>query len=102
MAEKISSFDEFWHFYLAQHAHAKNRFLHFFGTTLAIILGGISLITGNILLTALALPVGYCFSWVGHFVYEKNKPASFKYPIWSLKAEIKMYGLFLKRLVSSN
>ena len=92
--DRLKTFDEFWPFYVAQHSRPSTRACHFAGTTL--VLG--SLAAGVALSPALALlaPVlGYGPAWIGHFFFEKNRPATFTYPLWSLRGDIRMYGLML-------
>ena len=96
----MKTFDEFWPFYMSQHKNKTSRGLHIFGTTLAMI----SLVSGVVLDSRffIAAPfLGYFFAWVGHFGFEKNKPATFKYPLWSLRGDFKMtfkfYGSFFNR-----
>ncbi|MGB5412185.1 MAG: DUF962 domain-containing protein [Woeseiaceae bacterium] len=88
---KYHSFAEFYSFYLSQHANTVCRRLHFVGSLLVIALLIFSLLTGNFL-WLLALPVvGYGFAWFGHFGFEKNKPATFTYPIYSLRGDWVMF-----------
>jgi hypothetical protein len=90
---KVKNFSEFWPFYLREHNHPTNRNMHFTGTLLAIITlsWGISTLDWRCFL--IAPLIGYGFAWVGHFVFQKNKPATFKYPVWSLFGDFKMFGL---------
>ena len=86
---------EFWPFYLSEHKNLLNRKLHFVGTTLnnLIILTAILRMQPSLLLMA---PVfAYGFAWSGHFLVEKNRPATFKYPLWSLICDYRMYGMML-------
>ena len=79
MAERITSYKAFWPFYVSQHLDPTNRRLHFVGTTLVLA----SLVLGLFASRAwlLGMPVaGYGFAWIGHFVFEKNRPASFSRP----------------------
>lgn len=86
-----ASVAEFYPFYLSQHKSRVNRRLHFIGTSLVIALLIASIVSGNFWLL-LALPVaGYAFAWVGHFAFEKNRPATFKYPFYSLACDFLMY-----------
>ena len=85
MGERIKSFEEFWPFYVAEHSDPTCRKLHFAGTSLALLLAT------NPLTWPLVPVAGYGFAWVGHFKFEKNKPASFKYPLWSLRADFVMW-----------
>jgi hypothetical protein len=92
MSTRIATFREFWPFYVGEHRHPTNRRLHFIGTSLVLGLLVAAVITGRLGLLA-ALPVaGYSFAWVGHFVVERNRPATFQYPLWSLAADFVMYG----------
>lgn len=85
MSDRIQSFEEFWPFYVAEHRDPTCRRLHFIGTSLVIAMAP------NPLAWPLLPVVGYGFAWVGHFAFEKNKPASFKYPLWSLRADFHMW-----------
>jgi hypothetical protein len=86
------SFEEFWDFYVRAHSNPTNRKLHFIGTSLGMVClaGGVLLRRPSLLVAAPI--VGYGFAWVGHFVYEKNKPASFDHPVWSFKADMLMWS----------
>lgn len=89
---RLQSFHEFWPYYVGEHVHPLNRALHFVGTSLVLTLLISGLWTRHFWLWA-AMPVaGYGFAWVGHFVVEKNRPATFTYPLWSLAADFVMYG----------
>jgi hypothetical protein len=85
------TFDEFWPYYVGEHASSACRALHFAGTTLALIA-----VAAGVVLSAwyfIAAPVaGYLFAWIGHFAFERNRPATFRYPWWSLRADFRMYG----------
>jgi hypothetical protein len=95
MAEqRIQSFAEFWPFYVREHSLSACRALHFIGSTLALGLLAAGIFYNPWLLLA-AVVAGYGFAWVGHFFIEKNKPASFKYPLWSFAADWKMWALIL-------
>lgn len=91
MSEKIESFEEFWDFYVSEHANANTRRLHFVGTTLAVSCAALGLLTRRRWLLLVAPIFGYGPAWFSHFFVEKNKPASFKYPAWSLKADFIMW-----------
>ena len=96
MAERtITSFAEFFPFYLREHARPETRAFHYVGTTLVIAVAVFAVVTGR-WVWLLALPVcGYFFAWVSHFFVEKNWPATFTYPLWSLVSDFKMYGLWI-------
>ena len=95
MARTITNFADFWPYYLREHSRPTTRALHYVGTTLVVALAVYALLTGRWLLL-LAIPVaGYFFAWVGHFGIEKNRPATFTYPLWSLGADFKMWWMWL-------
>jgi hypothetical protein len=95
MKKRIMSFAEFWPFYLGEHHHPVNRLLHFIGSSLGLVCGCAFLYTLNVWLLPLGLLLGYGFAWVGHFFVERNKPASFNYPLWSFRADWKMWFCML-------
>jgi hypothetical protein len=91
---RIQSFAEFWPFYVREHSAPACRALHFIGSTLVLVVIAAAATYNWWLLLAAPL-VGYGFAWIGHFAIEKNKPASFKYPLWSFLADWKMWALML-------
>lgn len=92
---EYKTFGEFWPFYLREHSDPATRGWHYVGSTLAIGVLLYALFTQTWLLL-LAVPVsGYFFAWVSHAFVERNKPATFTYPLWSLIADYKMFGMFL-------
>ena len=95
MTERISTYAEFWPYYLREHSLPVTRWLHFLGTSCAVSLAATSALTGNVTLVPAALVSGYGFAWVSHFTLEKNRPATFKYPLWSLFSDFRMAGLML-------
>ncbi|HVH49108.1 MAG TPA: DUF962 domain-containing protein [Sphingomicrobium sp.] len=95
MTNRIANFAEFWPHYLREHSRPATRALHYFGTSLVLALAAYALLTGKLLLL-IAIPLaGYFFAWVGHFGIEKNRPATFTYPLWSLGADFKMWWMWL-------
>ncbi len=91
----IGSFAEFWPYYLREHRQSGTRTLHLVGTTLSLLLLLAAVLRGRPALLLGALVVGYGFAWVGHFAIEHNRPATFRYPLWSLAADWKMWALAL-------
>lgn len=92
MAERCRSYVEFWPFYVAQHRHPVNRALHFLGTTLVLVCLALAVLRDPVFLVA-APVAGYGFAWFGHFFFERNRPATFTYPLWSLRGDFRMYRL---------
>ena len=89
------SFEAFWPHYLREHASPVTRILHYIGSTLAILVLLVALITQT-WLALLAVPVsGYFFAWISHAFVERNRPATFTYPLWSLIGDYRMYAAFL-------
>ena len=135
-AARISSFADFWPYYISEHRVPQDRWLHFVGTSTFLGVAGFCLMTspvrfglalllslavgracwrmearrsaapallGMILIAAVANPVillgvvaAYACAWVGHFVIEKNRPATFVYPLWSLAGDFRMYANMLQ------
>jgi len=91
MQKEYSSFSEFYSFYLTEHSDRLNRRLHFTGTLLVILTFIYVLISQNWTLFILLPVFGYGFAWVGHFKIEKNKPATFDYPFYSLASDFVMF-----------
>jgi hypothetical protein len=90
-AKKYTTFREFYPFYLSEHSNRTCRRLHFVGSTLALVCFALLAATGNAWWFAAALVVGYGFAWIGHFGFEKNRPASFKQPLYSFMGDWVMY-----------
>jgi hypothetical protein len=93
---RIQSFAEFWPYYLGEHRSPVCRGLHYFGTSVALLTVVTAAVTGHGWLVPLALVFGYGPAWVGHFFVEHNRPASFKYPLWSLRSDFKMLAFALR------
>lgn len=88
---RFASFAEFYPYYLGEHADRTCRRLHFAGTTLVIALLLLAIL-GSRWSLLFWLPIaGYGFAWAGHFFFEKNRPATFKHPLYSLVGDFAMY-----------
>jgi hypothetical protein len=90
------TFEEFYPFYLGEHANRTCRRLHFAGTSIAVVLLIAAAVTRWGWLIAVALVQGYAFAWVGHFFFEHNKPATFKYPLFSLMGDWRLWWDILR------
>ena len=93
--KRFNNFSEFYAFYLSEHANLTCRRLHFLGTSLVLAMIGLSIYKANPSWLFLALFCGYGFAWVGHFFFEHNRPATFKYPLYSFIGDWVMYGQIL-------
>lgn len=87
----FKSFSEFYPFYLTEHSNQTCRRLHFVGSSLTLVCIAMLLATGKPQYLLYGLLCGYGFAWVGHFGFEKNKPASFKRPLYSFMGDWAMY-----------
>lgn len=85
------SFAEFYPFYLGEHRHPASRLLHYLGTWGALICLATAFIQGNAWWVGGALASGYCFAWIGHFAFERNRPATFRHPFYSLAGDFRMW-----------
>jgi hypothetical protein len=94
--QRISTLKEFYPFYLKEHSNSTSRILHFIGTTLVLLLIPTALIFSNAKLLLLIPFVGYGFAWIGHFFFEKNKPATFQYPGYSLASDFILFWDLLR------
>jgi hypothetical protein len=89
--KKYNSFREFYPYYLTEHSDKRNRLLHFAGTALLLGCLVLSVALGKWWLLLLIPVIGYGFAWVGHYFIEKNKPATFTYPFYSLASDFVMF-----------
>ena len=92
----IKTYAEFWDFYVREHSLPLTRLLHFTGTSLGIALMIFFVARGQWYFFPVFFIVGYAFAWFAHFVVEKNRPASFKYPFWSFISDFKMMAYMVK------
>lgn len=94
MARTITRYRDFWPYYLQEHAKPETRRLHYAGTALTFLFLALALSRGG--WWWLLLPIaGYGFAWAAHFLVEKNRPATFTYPLWSLVSDYRMFFLWL-------
>ena len=95
MSDRKSTYEEFWPFYLQEHAHPRTRQLHYIGTALVIVIALVA-ISLQKWLWLFAMPVaGYFFAWVSHAFMERNRPATFTHPLWSLISDFRMFFLWI-------
>jgi hypothetical protein len=97
--DRFTSFAAFYPFYLSEHRHPACRALHFAGSTLVLALLVAAAVTANGWWLAAVPLAGYGFAWVGHFGFEKNRPATFRYPAYSLIGDWVMYWQLLTRKI---
>jgi hypothetical protein len=93
MSDRIRTYAEFWPFYLREHSRAITRWMHFVGTSLGLGIAGTAIVQGRASLILAALVSSYGLAWISHFGIEKNRPATFKYPLWSFVSDFRMLGL---------
>lgn len=98
--KEFSNFADFYPFYLSQHDNLICRRLHFAGSWVALVSIVMTIYTFNPLWLILAPIAGYGFAWVGHFFFEHNKPATFRYPLYSLLGDWIMFWQILTRKIA--
>lgn len=89
--QRFASFAEFYPYYLAEHSNSTSRRLHFVGTSLVIAIVTYAFATFNPWLLLGVPIVGYGFAWAGHFFFERNRPATFRHPFYSLMGDFVMF-----------
>jgi hypothetical protein len=94
-APRITNYREFWPYYLGEHSNRTNLALHAIGTTGTIFFLITAVATLRPMLCLAAMFSGYGFAWIGHFFFEKNRPATFKYPFFSLFSDFRMYFFYV-------
>ncbi|MEQ7919625.1 DUF962 domain-containing protein [Xanthomonas sp. WHRI 1810A] len=92
----FTRFADFYPYYLQEHRDSTCRRLHFIGTSLVILVMLLALISANFVWMWAVPLAGYSFAWVGHFFFEKNRPATFKHPFYSLLGDFVMYRDMLR------
>ena len=95
-AIRIQTFTEFYPFYLGEHANRTSRRLHFVGSSVGLVLFVGAALTLTAWLIPLSLLQGYAFAWVGHFFFEHNRPATFRYPLFSFMGDWRMWWDMLR------
>ncbi|NNE68078.1 MAG: DUF962 domain-containing protein [Pyrinomonadaceae bacterium] len=98
---RIETYSDFWDYYVLEHSKPLTRYLHFVGTALGMVLLVWFLRDGSYYLIPLCFVVGYAFAWFSHFFVEKNRPATFKYPLWSFISDYKMMFFMLTGWMNS-
>ena len=88
---RYTSFAAFYPFYLSEHANRVSRRLHVIGTTVALLLLAAAIVWRQPWLVLAALVQGYAFAWVGHFFFEHNRPATFRYPLYSFMGDWRLW-----------
>ncbi len=94
-AHPIASFDDFWPYYLREHLDSTCRLFHYVGSIWGLLCVLNLFTTGSVLWLVYGIVGGYGMAWLGHFVFEKNKPATFQYPLWSFMGDWRMLWLWL-------
>lgn len=88
---RFASFREFYPFYLDEHRDRTSRRLHVIGSFGVLVLVAVAITTSNPWWLLAALLCGYGFAWVGHFFFEKNRPATFRHPVYSFMGDWVMF-----------
>ena len=84
---KFTSFKEFYPYYLSEHKLKINKILHALGSIYGLIFLIFVIFSEQYKLIPIAFLIGYFFAWIGHFIYEKNKPATFKHPLYTFMGD---------------
>ena len=95
MADRISKYSDFFDFYLGEHSLAATRWVHYIGSICGLAALGLGLWTRHASWLLVGAIAGYGFAWFGHLVFEKNRPATFTYPLWSFVADYHMFFLMV-------
>jgi hypothetical protein len=96
---RYTTFREFYPFYLSEHKNATCRRLHFAGSSFVILIVVVAIVRGDARWLVLAPVAGYGFAWIGHYFFEKNRPATFAHPLYSLIGDWAMFRDMLARRI---
>lgn len=88
---KYASFAEFYPFYLSEHSGRTTRRIHFLGSCLGLVCLFLMVLTGDPLWLVIGIAIGYGLAWFAHFVFEKNRPATFSQPLYSFMGDWRMF-----------
>ncbi len=94
--ERLATFEEFWPFYVSQHSKSATRWLHFAGTSGAAAIVAAAFVFRRPVAASLAPVFAYGLAWFSYFAIERNRPATFTYPLWSLRGDFRMFALMLR------
>ncbi|HXH74779.1 MAG TPA: DUF962 domain-containing protein [Bacteriovoracaceae bacterium] len=97
----FKTFSEFYPFYLREHTNIMCRRMHFVGTCGVIALMLLFFFTGKVIVLGFLPVIGYGFAWIGHFVYEKNRPVTFRHPFYGLGGDFRMFWDILRGRVKA-
>jgi hypothetical protein len=93
--DRIATYPQFWRYYLREHAKPATRAWHYLGTSLTLLCVLAALVARQPWFLLAAVILGYAPAWIGHFASEKNRPATFRYPLWSLYSDFRMFGTWI-------
>ncbi|WP_336958260.1 DUF962 domain-containing protein [Sphingobium aquiterrae] len=93
--QRFTSFRQFWPYYLQEHARVGTRVLHYIGTSLVLLIAVLLVASGDWRMLPILPIAGYGFAWAGHALVERNRPATFRHPLWSLGADFLLWYRFV-------
>lgn len=98
---EIKNYEDFWPYYLREHSSPATRGWHYVGTAIGLLILIYIIFTGSLKFLPLVFVSGYFFAWMSHAAVEKNKPATFTYPLWSLISDFRMFYCFLSGKITA-